>query len=233
MTKYGYSKKYWNFITKGHNGAMRHTIQTMVIYGDSISTTEYGGGGYEGKLKKLLNCPVVYNYAVSGSGLSAATPDNLVHLLKDEKSIHKEADLIILWHGTNDWYWGAELGEAGMNDQQTFIGAYESVIQRLRDACPQAEILCLTPIYRYQAPDQCSRIADAYENKNIAGHTLKDYYDAIIELSERFSLLLMDMKKLTGFNEKNRLEYLVDNVHPSSKGYDIIARVLYEQIQKL
>jgi len=206
---------------------------TIVIYGDSISTTSFGGGGYEKLLKDNLNTKKIYNHAISASGMAKPTPGGLVTLLEDEKYLHKDADLAIIWHGTNDWYWGAELGEAGKADENTFIGALEISVRKIREYTPQIKIIYLTPLYRCQVAVGCTELGEAYINKNIVGNTLKDYYDAITEASKRLCFPLVDMRTATNFNTCNSSVYMPDDVHPSKEGYEIIADILSNSIKLL
>lgn len=212
---------------------MSRKIKTAVIYGDSISTTEYGNGGYEKMLKDRLNIDTIYNHAICASGITNTTPDNLVSLIKDDNNIHPNADLIIIWHGTNDWYWGSRIGTMGNTNENTFIGAINSVIQKLRKACPLADIVYLTPLFRYQNADQCELISEAYVNPNKEGFTLEDYYDVIIEMSKRLCFTTVDMRTFANFHYHNASEYLPDFVHPSKKGYEKITDILCNHINLL
>ena len=49
------------------------------------------------------------------------TPNSLISLLENQENLPKDADLIIIWHGTNDWYWGAPLGDIDSLDDSTFM----------------------------------------------------------------------------------------------------------------
>ncbi len=141
----------------------------IVIYGDSISTCLFGGGGYAGYLKEKFSAEVL-NYAISGSGLSLATPENTISILREDKNIPEDADLIIMWHGTNDWYWGSTLGTPESSDSNTFYGAIKEAVERIRKKAPNAVMVWLTPVFRYQMPDGGTREGKAYETKNKAGY---------------------------------------------------------------
>ena len=208
-------------------------INNVVIYGDSISTRNHGNGGYEGLIKEKLKINKIYNHAVGSSGISRTTPNSLISLLEDEGNIHKEADLIIIWHGTNDWYWGAPLGHMRSNDENTFNGAVNAVIIKLRKCCPHAIILFLTPIFRYETPDKCFLKEEGYVNKNFVNLTLKDYYDAIIDTSIILGFSTIDMRRLTNFHYYNAENYFEDYVHPCKAGYKEIAQVIASNIDLL
>ena len=107
-------------------------VRTAVIYGDSISARQYGAGGYEALIKQELSIDVIHNHAISASGLAEGTPDCLVRLLEDPSRLHPEAELVILWHGTNDWYWGVEAGDPESRDSTRFAGALRNCVGKIR-----------------------------------------------------------------------------------------------------
>lgn len=205
---------------------MNKENKKIVIYGDSISTTEFGGGGYQQYLEKMIKDCEIYNFAVSSSGLTAGTPDSLVKLLDCEDKLIENSDIVIIWHGTNDWYWGSELGNSDSENENCFYGAIKSVIKKIRSKSPFSKIVWLTPLHRFQAPDGCKKCEEAFVNKNKAGNTLEDYCDAIISMSKRLSFPVIDMRTLTNFNEFNASLYQPDNIHPSKEGYSIISKIL-------
>ena len=210
----------------------KNFIKTAVIYGDSISTKDFGEGGYENQIKEKLGIEMIYNHAISSSGLSSTTPFNMIGLLDNFDNIHPEADLIIIWHGTNDWYWNAPL-VSSESDTSSFSSDLEAVIKKLQENCPKANIVYLTPLFRFQAADKCEKVCDAYSNENFLGYTLKDYYDVIVESSKKLGFTVIDMRTLTNFHYYNTDKYIHDCIHPSKEGYDKIANLLAKQVETL
>lgn len=208
-------------------------INKAVIYGDSISSRNHGSGGYEALIKEKLRINKIYNHAIGSSGMSRTTPNSLIGLLENEENIHKDADLIIIWHGSNDWYWGAPLGDLESNDEYTFYGALKLAVDKLRRLCLDATIVYLTPIFRYEIPDKCREMAEGYVNKNSANLTLKDYFDALIETSITLGFQIIDMRRLTNFNYYTAKKYFEDYVHPNQAGYKKIADIIATNIDLL
>jgi len=205
------------------------TAKTLVIYGDSISTRNYPNGGYGQCLQQQLGLETVYNHAIGASALTDGTPNNLIRLLDDESKLHADADLVIIWHGTNDWYWGAPVGDIAGGDLEnegTYVGALNHAIRKIRTAAPQAKLICMTPIWRYQAPDGCTAAAEAWSNPNKIGATLRDYCNALQEMSRLLCFPVVDLRTLTNFNEFNQPVYQPDLVHPSDAGHQVIADIL-------
>lgn len=209
---------------------MSTPIKTVAIYGDSISTRDYDGG-YEPLLKSALSLDTVYNHSIGGSGLSLTTPDNLVSLLNAPERLHPDADLIILWHGTNDWYWGAPLGTPDSDDPATFYGALSFAVDTLRKSAPNAELVMMTPLPRWQVPDRCTECTEAYETKNAAGHTLRDYEQAIFSRSRSLCFPVVDLRTAANIHAYNHPHYLLDGIHPSAAGYEKINRILVNHLR--
>ena len=208
-------------------------IRKLVIFGDSISTPLIGDGGYEALLCRLLQPNELYNFAVPQSGASSVTPDHVMHILNLQSDACAGADVVILWHGTNDWYWGASVGKCGSRDGTTYIGAMELAIDRIRRYAPEALVITATPLYRHQAPDGSQISGDAWFIPNKAGATLADYDRALREVARAYSVPLVEMRVLTGFCEQNSERFLPDNVHPGTEGCDMIARIFAGQIEGL
>ena len=204
-------------------------IKKAAIYGDSISTTGYPCGGYGTLLGEKLGIETVYNHAIGASGLTEGTPNNLVQLLEDPLNLHEDVDLAILWHGTNDWYWGAPVGIPGtadMRNPKTYVGALTEAVTRIRAAAPRARILAMTPLWRVETPDGCREKAEAWNCPNKLGFTLRDYAHALEEMSSILCFPVVDLRRLTNFNGRNTHIYQPDGVHPSDEGHRVIADIL-------
>ena len=208
-------------------------VRTAVIYGDSISARQYGAGGYEALIKQELSIDVIHNHAISASGLAEGTPDCLVRLLEDPSKLHPEAELVILWHGTNDWYWGVEAGDPESRDSTRFAGALRNCVGKIRSVSPGAVIILLTPLWRYQAPDGDKIPGDAWLLPNRAGTCQKEIYDMVFEMGRRLNIPVLDIRKLSGIGRHNWEQLLPDMVHPSEEGYRIICRFLCDFIRTL
>lgn len=208
------------------------TLSKIVIYGDSLSTGTHGEGGYEGFLRETYHVESV-NYAVGSSGLSTATPNNTCEILADPENIPADADLVLLWHGTNDWYWGAPAGHLGDKTPDTFHGAIHTAIHCIREKLPDAVFVYMTPIFRLEQPDGCESVGIAYETPNKLGFTMESYYQALLEESIREGFFVIDMRRCVGIHEYNHEKYLEDKVHPNKAGYEKICRVLKKGLDEV
>lgn len=204
----------------------------LALYGDSLSTGTHGEGGYEKMLADSLCLASVNNYAVGSSTLTMGREGSMVQLI-EEGEIPISVDIILIWHGTNDWYWGHPLGEMGDISKKTFYGAIFYVIEKLRKANPSAMIIWVMPIFRKEKPFDCIEEGNAHILPNRIGRTLAEYTSAIEKCSSVLGFPLIDMHRYCGIHHYNSEIYLEDNVHPNRKGYEIIHRILDREIRRL
>lgn len=112
----------------------------LSIYGDSISTNEYSDKGYSHLLQQALKLEKVYNHSISATTLASAVPSSGIEIIKQEENRHPDADVVILWYGTNDWYFGNRPGEEESQDETTFSGALNKAIRLLKETNPAVKI---------------------------------------------------------------------------------------------
>lgn len=196
----------------------------MVIFGDSISTKNHGNGGYEEGLKEGLKLDKITNLAVGSSGLTMSTPNSMAERIK-KSEILEDTDFFLIWHGTNDWYWGSELSLF----EQEMIQSVSS----LRKLSPSAYIIWILPIYRREAADGCKTKGNAWVTRNKAGAVLKDYGEIIKKVSKRMKFDYLDISEFFTITEENAEVFLEDGVHPNEKGYERITEVLISQLNKV
>lgn len=163
---------------------------------------------------------------------SRTTPNNTLQLLDDKNNLHEDADIVIIWHGTNEWYWGAPLGTCEDESEDTFAGAISSAVHKLRRINPEVKIIWITPIFRHQPPNNSSSIAEAWDSKNSAGFTMKDYDAIIWEQSNRLCFPIIDLRRLANFGVENKHIYYRDIAHPSEKGFDLIADLIARHLKQ-
>ena len=141
--------------------------------------------------------------------------------------------MILVWYGTNDWYWGSPIGELEDCGNGTFLGAVRTVVGEIRRKAPQAVFVWVTPLYRYQKSEGGALEGRAYETGNKTGNTLGDYWQAIWNASIYYGFPLIDMRRLSGIHEGNQEFYLEDRVHPNKAGYVRISGVLIRKLEEL
>lgn len=188
-----------------------------------------------------------------------------------------KADAYSVFLGTNDWWHEKPLGtfDDYQNDtgNQTFFGAYRTIIKTLKGLNPNARIILITPMQRGDFVYIANMKNNAYGSyKEKAGQSLAQFADAVVTISKHEKIDVVDLfhatdmavdktvkfKRLkdpeTGvyknysypayvdvpFNpEADEYPYPVeaidvtyDGLHPSDKGYEIIAQMLVDLFEK-
>jgi lysophospholipase L1-like esterase len=194
-------------------------LKRLIIFGDSISTKSHGEGGYIRWLQERSDFDHVQSYAISASGLTDLTPNHMQKQILMHQEDIKRATHVLIWHGTNDYYYHVPRDEF----EKQFIHIYH----QLQELNPRLDIVCLTPILRFQALDQSSVAMNGFDSPNRAGYTLFDLEGLIIDLSSRLSISCINMRESTPFSMDNIDMYYEDRVHPNSLGYlEIIKPIL-------
>lgn len=65
-------------------------------------------------------------------------------------ALSDDCDIIIICAGTNDIVAQIPIGEDDSTDTSTLCGTINVLIPKLREKCPNAKILCITPFVRYE-----------------------------------------------------------------------------------
>lgn len=208
-------------------------MKRLAIYGDSISTPEVSNGGYVQYLPQRFPGLEVQNHAVWGSGFCREIPGSLPLVLLDPQNLPRGCDVILLWLGTNDWYFGTPLGSPNDGTLLSFSGSLQCCLCTLRKAAPQASVVCLTPLYRFGEAAECRRAGNARTTPNKVGATLQDYSRALVSTAQQNGCTVVDMPVLTGICEKNAQDYLFDGIHPNEKGCLQIAQALQSVLEEL
>lgn len=195
--------------------------------GDSITKghgVEHYENVYHQRLKEMLGFSEVRNYGVSGTRLAQQTvftprepwPLGKSHFVERAKAMDKDADLVIVFGGTNDFGHGdAPFGTHADRDDSTVTGALHTLCRYLIDTYPTAVIAICTPTHR--------------EGENIPdsnGKVLADYVKMIRETAEHYSLPIIDLYATAGMQpemESSRERYMPDGLHPNDEGQRLIA----------
>lgn len=134
-----------------------------------------------------------------------------------------KVDAVVFFAGTNDWYNGDDIGEAGSRNEQTTLGAINNIIDMFGKTYPHIQIYWFTPIVRYIGDNW----VDSYWGgaMKVNGYTLLEVVDAIKKEVESNNIPVCDMYRTLGWNKHNFKYYFNsgDGTHPN-RGLRFIAQ---------
>lgn len=169
--------------------------------------------GYRSYLLSL--CDDVTNYGISGACGAYHSNSPYEDLPTSADNINfASADLITIAYGVNDFkYWDSAIGTISDNnfDTTTFIGGIQYAIEKILNDNVNAKIVLFTPL-------KCS----GYNTPNNVNKVLVDYANAIKLIGEYYSLPVLDLYNISGFNNLTFSNYTLDGLHPNNKGYKFI-----------
>lgn len=199
--------------------------------GDSI-TEGWGASspekGFVTLVGNSLKCEV-RNYGIGGTRLAIKEEPSLeprfdLYYGERVKDMDKDADLVFVFGGTNDYGHGdAPFGEFGDKDPHTFYGAVDYLINQLLLYYKKEQIIFILPLYRLNEDNPYGDGSKLYPDK-----TLQEYREAIIRVLLKYSINILDIKDDIGKAEGNPL--LADGLHPNDDGYRKIAALIVQYI---
>ncbi|MDY2686099.1 MAG: SGNH/GDSL hydrolase family protein [Selenomonadaceae bacterium] len=201
-------------------------------FGDSTTWGANGektGGGnaiaWPAKLGAFLDVQKVYNFGKKGSRIAVTVDRQDSFLERLDAVLAQPADLILLLGGVNDFQHDVPLGEYGSTDPATFYGAYETILQKLIAAQPQAHLIVMTPMKEnFQHPTK--HYPKSFD-KNAQGVTQEAYVEAVRQEAARYSLPVFDLFNESGispFHPAQQKLYMPDGLHYNEAGYTRLAQ---------
>ena len=191
--------------------------------GDSVTKGENRADSYKRMkddniasiVKEQFGFSVARNYGVGGSRITTHFGNNN-GMIDRYNNMDNDADLIVVWGGTNDFGANVEIGNLDLNDltdNTKFKTAFYNLLKGLIKKYTGKQLLVITPMHRKDStPDNVA---------NSAGHVLKDYRNAEIEIAELLGIPVLDMWSELGgtpFIDSFKTTYMPDGLHPSILG---------------
>ena len=187
------------------------------VLGDSITQgvgTTAPEHIYQNVLGQMVGAREVRNYGISGTRLARQIGgDDCGGAFTDRYlGMNDEADLILVFGGTNDYGHGnVPFGTWGDRTPDTFIGACHALFSGLINKYPAARIVIMTPLQRTGGNNPCAN----------TGKPLLDYVDAIIQVADHYSLPVLDLYRTAGICPDipaQRELFMPDGLHPNDAG---------------
>lgn len=214
---------------------------TIQIFGDSMSDNTWGDmRTWVDLLPGLLPDYdlTIHNSAVAGNTLTEfvrldGTSSGVAHqILSDPSELDPDADLIIIWAGSNDWTSIYSLGSMLDGDSSTVYGAVQNIIGYVSENS-DAQLLFITPVQRNSEGDRQYRTeTDMYGNRlNERSYTLEQFSEAIRETCAYYAIPCLDLYHTSGINQDNILgKYSNDGLHVNEAGEQLLAAQIAEMI---
>lgn len=193
---------------------------TMDVLGDSITAGEKLSSQsqtYASLLAQKIGVTEVCNYGFCGSAVAGIHPDRF---LDRYGYMNPNADLIVVFGGTNDYGFDTALGSIGDRTGDTYYGGLNQLMSGLGQMYPRAEIVFITPLKR-----------EKDFKKNKYGNTLDQYAKAVIDMASFYDYRVIDVYSPESLNfASQKAEYMKDGIHPTAKAHAILANYIYQNI---
>lgn len=204
------------------------TSGEWIAFGDSITYGFQVGGNeqaYPARVGRVTSLRV-NNYGESGRvvaiGASGATVPNERSFCNYYTSLPSSCAMITVFGGVNDFLLGVPLGSSSSTDKSTFYGALNVLADGLKSRYSSSRIVFFTPI----------RIG-GHASANSAGHTLKDYRNAIVQVCNNKGIEVLDLYSLNSMDADISVSNYMgtwDTTHPNGNGHQVIADYIVSQM---
>ncbi len=218
--------------------------------GDSITAgagAEIPENMYTTILCKMLKAEEK-NYGICGTRIAKQTiPSDELEFdetfLERAKKMDKDADLVIVFGGTNDYGHGdAMMGNINSDDEYTFYGSFKRLVNYLIDTYGKEKLVFILPLPRF---NQDSVYGENEIKKEafspMSGHKGDDSYTSLYPLSDYIeaekNVLSKSGIRYLDFSDKFPLpevntgdELTMDGLHPNPKGHKFLANLIAEEL---
>lgn len=161
------------------------------------------------------------NYGSNGTTMAGIMPTNFVDRAM---FMDKDASLILVLGGTNDFYFNIPIGTDLDRNYFTFYGAMHMLCTRLKTVYPDSDIVFMTPIHR----------ADEFGEVNTNGNTLEEYAAVIAQVCSEYQIPVIDLYHEDKLNfGTNKELYMPDGLHPDDLGQMAIGYYVTDRLKDL
>ena len=159
--------------------------------------------------------------------------DRLKPFVNRLDTIPADADIVVIFGGTNDWGNNATLGSITDTGTSSFYGAYKYILEWLAVNRPNAKVMTMTPLKRYFRGGGTTWV-NAQTTPNNKGNLLQDYVRAVKEVSEMYAIPCVDLHNESGLNpvlESVRNRFIGDGLHPTAEGNKKMYPVILDKMR--
>lgn len=200
--------------------------------GDSITEGFYADtkeASYVGRFQVQYPNATIRNYGVGGSCISNTCVWNSEDMRTRAKRMESDADLIVIYGGTNDFHCMTPLGAPHERTPDTFFGAYNLLLDDLAVRYPSTKIVLCTILPRFDEtwPERDGRVRVA---------PLAAYVDIIKQIGQMRNLPVIDLFNLEAFREPipgDKSPLTKDGLHPLNEGHEILFNRIHQALLSL
>ncbi len=213
----------------------------IAFLGDSITeghgVEDIENNRYDNVIKKKCGLKAVYNYGIGGTRIAhqstaSEKPRYDLCFCGRAYDLNSDADIIIVFGGTNDYGHGDALfGTEDDATPNTFCGAVEFLMTFLKETYSGKQIVFLTPARRNSDEAVSGNPIKAADAK-----PLKAYVDMIVKKGEKHNIPVLNLYNELGINPniaEEREKYTTDGLHFNDDGQHIIAERVIDFLGKL
>ena len=177
------------------------------------------------------------NYGITGTLVAKAGMNK-----KDGKDfisrleLIKNADIAVVFGGTNDYFWSDEKICGDAHDEKYFADAIEIICRFFNEERKGKINLLVTPYshngvgnYLGGESHNASSRHDTTE-KNYNGYVLLDYVKVMTDIAEKFGIPCLDLHKELEFDWR---VHTMDGCHPNEEGHVVLADAVTKALKKL
>ena len=152
-------------------------------------------------------------------------------LTQIENTSFEDNDIAIIFAGTNDFKNGScPLGDEMDMKDTTFKGSLNLAIKSIFEKNKTTKLLVVTPTFRSRIDSGDNRDSDSTK---INGRSLQDYTDAMISVSKKNHIPVLDMYGEGLINIHNSEYWLYDGLYFSQPGHNMFATMLYNKLNSI
>lgn len=207
------------------NTAMRWAGATANFLGDSITQGFGATIPYHQHVRDLLGLKEVRNYGISSTRIASQADDTGTSMSVRYTGMSNDADLIVVFGGTNDWGHGSALiGTNADRDTTTFYGALHTLAAGLTNKYPGKQVVFIAPLQRNFTANGTGGTESKTNGKQL---TLLAYVDIIKEVCAIYSIPVLDLHRTGGIYADNatiRAMWMPDGLHPNDEGHKYLGK---------
>ena len=167
------------------------------------------------------------NYGLSGTRIAkqkfpSPQPHEDLDFCLRAKDMDNDADIVIVFGGTNDYGHGdAPIGKFSDETQDTFYGGLHTLCRSLIEKFSDSYIIFITPLHRTDEE------VSTDPRKLGQSEPLIKYVNAVREVAEYYSLPVIDFYSDSGIQPNVPIiqeKFMPDGLHPNDAGHKILAK---------